>query len=126
MFYRLILLCSAVTYTGVVSASLVEISWPDDGTYHHTESLAAGDFAELCSKLETGQSVAWSFEAGAELDFNIHFHQGNEVMYPVKASAVQSLADTLAVSLNQTYCWMWSNTGDSPVQLGVDLRLNKG
>jgi hypothetical protein len=106
---------------GSASASVVKITWDEGHGFHHSAELEAGGFAEVCGELQAGERVRWTFAAGAELDFNIHYHEGDEVTYPVKSPQVRSLADALTAPVDQTYCWMWANTLDDPVTLKVEL-----
>jgi hypothetical protein len=53
-------------------------------------SVAPGKFAKLCSVLAKGQSMQWSYEAASSRDFNIHYLQGKEMVYPARASASRS------------------------------------
>jgi hypothetical protein len=101
---------------------ITDIAWRGDA-YRHAVTVAPGRFFEACGKLDAGAAVRWQFEASAVLDFNIHYHQGKDVIYPAQLKAVAQGADTLAVKLAQDYCWMWTNRGAAPVQL--DLRLQR-
>ena len=65
--------------------------------------------AEECVKLAAGQSFAYSFDASAPLDFNIHFHRGNDVVYPVKFDNAQRRDDRFTAAVAQDYCLMWTN-----------------
>jgi len=101
---------------------IADITW-SDSAYRHAVTLAPGRFFEACGRLDAGAAVRWQFEAAAALDFNIHYHQGKDVIYPAQLRAVAQAADTLAVKLAQDYCWMWTNRGSAPVRL--DLRLQR-
>lgn len=106
---------------GSAEASLVAIAWDEGNRFRHSVELEAGGIAEVCGELQAGERVSWAFEAGAELDFNIHYHAGDEVTYPVESPAVRSLADALTAAVDQTYCWMWANSLNGPVTLKVEL-----
>jgi hypothetical protein len=106
---------------GVASASLVEIAWDEQGKFQHSSQLEAGGFAEVCGPLSAREQVHWAFEASAALDFNIHYHVGDEVLYPAASPDTVELADVLIAPADQTYCWMWTNSQPSPVN--VTLRL---
>ena len=95
-------------------ADLIEIVW-DSG----------GRFAEVCGKFEPGQTVAWKFEADLPLDFNIHYHEGKDVVYPEKGDAVVELAGRLLASTKQDYCWMWSNKKGAPARVVVTITKTK-
>lgn len=107
-------------FAAPVNAALVHITWSEQGEFRHQQTLEAGGFAEVCGALIEGEQIRWSFEAGDVLDFNIHYHEDEEVVYPVKAES-QGLANTLLAAVDQTYCWMWTNQKEQPVQLSLQL-----
>jgi hypothetical protein len=106
---------------GLVQAEVIDLVWTPAGSFERQLSIAPGKFAELCGALAKGQSVQWSYEASSTLDFNIHYHQGKEVVYPARASASRS-DGTLAVDAAQDYCWMWTNKSAAAVALLVRLQ----
>lgn len=94
---------------GIARADLVEIVWSGDGTQTLQREFAPGKFIELCGRLPAGATIRWSFEASGPTDFNIHYHQGREVVYPAQLAGVASAKDALVVRVDQDYCWMWTN-----------------
>jgi len=120
---------AAVLAIGLLAASfntrseLVEIAWTDGDRFDRTLTVAPGKFAELCGALGAGKTVSWAFDADGELNFNIHFHVGKEVHYPVRMDRVRRSAGDLAVDLAQDYCWMWTNKSAIATKLAVRLTL---
>jgi hypothetical protein len=104
-------------------AELVEIRWDAQGRFEHAALVAPGKFAEVCGKLARAETVAWSFESDQPLAFNIHYHQGKQVVTPEKRDAVSRADGRLEAAVEQDYCWMWSNKSAVPAKL--DLRLGK-
>jgi hypothetical protein len=43
------------------------------------------------------------------VDFNIHFHRGKDVVYPVKQPAVRAAEDTFRAPAAEDYCLMWEH-----------------
>src|SRR5215470_13840508 len=74
-----------------------------------THVIVPRQIAEECVKLAAGQSIAYSFDASAPVDFNIHFHKGNDVVYPVKRDRIQRDDDRFTAAVAQDYCLMWTN-----------------
>ena len=58
------------------------------------------------------------------MDFNVHYHEGKDVRFPAKRAQVSKADGTLDVSVDQDYCWMWANKGETPASLV--LHLDKG
>ncbi len=78
---------------------------------------------EVCLELKAAESIRYGFEASAPLAFNIHYHEGEVLHYPVKRSAIQMLDAVLSAQISQTYCLMWTNSDEDPVDL--ELRLQR-
>lgn len=110
-----------VAITLTAQAQVTEIQWDGNGRFDRTSVLQAGKFTELCGKLAKGQKVSWSFKSDEPLNFNIHFHEGERVTYPVKQTGVTAAEAVLEVSQQQEYCWMWSNKGKDQTTLTVAL-----
>ena len=103
------------------SGAITDIQWSGDGRFRHEARVQAGKFIELCGKLAQGSAVRWKFESSAPLDFNIHYHVGKDVVYPVRLTQVAAAEDALTVAAPQDYCWMWTNKTALPASLAVEL-----
>ena len=91
----------AILFAGVVAAQSAVTPF--------THVIRPRGFAEECFKLPGGQSIGYAFESSAPVDFNIHFHRGNDVLYPVKADAIPRADDRLIAPSTEEYCLMWTN-----------------
>lgn len=122
--YRLRLLAVACVAMAGASAraDVIDIAWNAEGRFAHRAELAPGGFAEVCGRLEPGSVVRWDFDADGPLDFNIHYHEGNQVVFPVKRAGAAKGAATLKVKLGQDYCWMWSNKTAQKLVLRLTLK----
>ena len=76
----------------------------------HTFSatVSPGGIHEECVKLARGESRRFQWSSDAALDFNIHYHEGNEVFYPVKRDSLLGDKGTFRAKVAQDYCWMWT------------------
>ena len=63
---------------------------------------------EHCDKLAAGETRLYHWKATAPVDFNIHFHEGNEAIYPVKRDGMRGDGGTFTAKTAQDYCWMWT------------------
>ena len=106
----------------VARADVIDIKWSAEGHFAHQGTIAAGKFAEVCGKLPALSHVRWSFEANTALNFNVHYHVDKEVVFPTKLTAVAKASDTLAATIAQDYCWMWSNKSAKPATFTVNLQ----
>ena len=108
----------------VAHADIVDIKW-NDAAFSHKASIAPKKFLEVCGKQKMGENIAWQFKGSAATDFNIHYHVGKDVSYPENRKSVASADGTLVASIDQDYCWMWSNRSGQPVDIEVNLKQAK-
>lgn len=106
------------------AAQLVPVEWDATGKFSKELPIQPGKFVEVCEKLPKGAKVAWSFDAAARVDFNIHYHEGRKVRFPVKKDQIAKGAGTLVAKVDHDYCWMWKNkaTGEATLR----FKLAKG
>ncbi len=121
--HRFLLAAIAVAAMAGTSAraDVIDIAWSAEGRFEHRAEVAPGGFAEVCGKLERGKAVRWAFESAGPMDFNIHYHEGKKVVFPVRRAGATKGAATLKVKLDQDYCWMWSNKRAQPLVLQLTL-----
>jgi hypothetical protein len=111
-------ICLASTH-----AAIIEIRWTDAGTFAHTLTVAPGKIAELCGEIDPKTPVEWKFSADTPLAFNIHRHQGKDVIYAIRRDSVRELNGNLASPTRYEWCWMWMN--DSRETIRVETSLSK-
>ena len=70
------------------------------------KTLAPGEGHEECFPMKAGQRLSYSFEAEAALDFNVHYHVGEGITYPVQKSGTRREQGELQVNVPQDYCLM--------------------
>ena len=63
---------------------------------------------EECTRLERGQSRRWHWKSDLPVDFNIHYHRGEQVFYPVKREGMRGDGGTFTAKSGEDYCWMWT------------------
>ena len=104
------------------NAQVVDIQWSGNGQFSHKGAVPAGKLVEVCGMLTAGLKVRWDFEASAPMDFNVHYHEGKDVVFPSKLEAVATAKDVLETKIKQDYCWMWSNKSTAAVTFAVNLK----
>jgi hypothetical protein len=80
-------------------------------------NVPARGFEEHCVRLDAGEHIRYRFSANGEMDFNIHYHRGSVVHYPVKATASRSADATFTAPHADTYCLMWERKGEGAVRV---------
>ncbi len=78
--------------------------------------------AEECFKLPAGETIGYAFEATSPVDFNIHYHRGNDVEYPVKGDQMRQADDRFSAPVSEEYCLMWTNQTLQMVTVRGDLK----
>ncbi len=106
---------------GPARAEIVDITFGADQRFSHSFEVAPGKIAEACGKLPAGAAVQWRFSASGPLDFNVHYHQGKAVTYPVKQTASAGANGSLRGAVDEPYCWMWKNTSTQPARVTIEL-----
>ena len=71
-------------------------------------TLEPGKVHEACMKLESGERRRYEWKSSTGVDFNVHYHKGSEVAYPVKRDAARSWRAGFVAKTTEEYCWMWT------------------
>ena len=72
-------------------------------------ALAPYEFQEVCFDLAPQDEVQYDFRSDQPIDFDIHYHDGLRIRFPVKLTGITVHADRFVAELDQTYCLMWFN-----------------
>jgi hypothetical protein len=87
--------------------------------FSHT--IEPRQIAEECFKLPARQTIGYSFEATGPVDFNIHFHRGTDIHFPVQAEQVRRADDRFTAPSTEEFCLMWTNPSSMVVTVRGDL-----
>ena len=74
-----------------------------------TVSLAPLAFQELCLDLAPRDKIRYDFQSDQPIEFNIHYHDGLRIRFPVKLTGITGHGDYFGAELDQSYCLMWLN-----------------
>ncbi|GAK57630.1 hypothetical protein U27_04597 [Candidatus Vecturithrix granuli] len=92
--------------------------------------IKPGRIYEECLKMKQGEVLQFSFTSSKLIDFNIHYHQGENVVYPVNKKQVTTLEGELDYDELEdeaepdTLCVMWKNPHDVYVNLNYEVLVN--
>ena len=95
------------------------------------DATAAGAFSvtlepkgmhEECAHLAKGEKRSYYWRADGPVDFNVHYHRGEEAVYPVTREAMRGDGGTFTANGADDYCWMWT-ARDRPAK--VEGRISK-
>ena len=87
--------------------------------------IQPGKIAEECRALAAGEVVRYRFQVSAVVDFNVHFHRGDAVEYPIKKVGITDEVSTFVAPSGEEFCWMWSNRNTSPVIVQGQIELRQ-
>ena len=79
---------------------------------------------EECLKLLQENEVVYSFEASHPLTFDIHYHDGTQIVVAFPKKTIAALDATLKPEIVQEYCMTWSNHQPQAVQLKYQFQIN--
>ena len=79
---------------------------------------------EECLKLLQENEVVYSFEASHPLTFDIHYHDGTQIIDAFAKKTIATMEATLKPEIVQEYCMTWSNHQPQAVQLKYQFQIN--
>ena len=119
---QMLLLSALVFSFTTCKAEVISFKLEANPSFKTQVNIQPGKFSEVCGKLKKGNLIRWQFDSSAPLEFNIHYHEGKNVIFSYKMSAIKSGEEELLISLDQDYCWMWTNKSKEEVKLEMSLR----
>lgn len=87
--------------------------------------IKPGKIFEKCLALTPPQKIEYNFESVAKLNFNLHYHKGEQVYYPVKLDRTNAESGAYEAKAKETYCLMWENKTGADVELTYNARITK-
>jgi len=84
-----------------------------------------GKMVEKCVTLSSAQKLEYQFTTSKPVDFNIHYHKGETVYYPVKRNKTTAEADVYTPGPGRSeYCLMWENKSSaSDIEVNYAFRV---
>jgi hypothetical protein len=79
---------------------------------------------EKCLSLAPPQKLQYSFGTDKAVDFDIHYHKGDMVYYPVREKRTTSSEGLYTPPSREDYCMTWENRSPSAeVQLEFSFKI---
>jgi hypothetical protein len=88
-------------------------------------TIKSGKMFEKCLLLTPPQKIEYSFESTAKVNFNLHYHKGEQVYYPVKLDRTNGESGLYVAKAKETYCLMWENKSGADVELNFSTKVAK-
>jgi len=81
-------------------------------------AIEPGKSHEECTRLQTGESIRYAFEATGALMVGVYYKDGETITRPVdEASMQQAHLQQFMAEGDHQYCVSWRNAGSVPVNL---------
>ena len=80
-------------------------------------TIKPGKVFEKCMALVPSQKIEYRFESAAKMNFNLHYHKGEQVYYPVQLDRTNGESGLYEAKAKETYCLMWENKTSADVEL---------
>ena len=93
--------------------------------------IKPGDSYEECVELVPDQRMHYSFSSSKNVNFNIHYHTDESILYPVNEQNIIFWEDSMSpddfdfYSKEQEYfCLMWDNHNSESVKVTFNYRVS--
>jgi hypothetical protein len=83
--------------------------------------LQPGKIHEDCFALEPQQRVQYNFNLDRPGDFNLHYHAGKQIRYPIRSESVSEQKGDFIALVAEEYCLMWSGAKAGETRLGYEF-----
>ena len=81
------------------------------------------EIGEICPEMDAGQRLKFEFSSNHEVEFNLHFHEGEKVSYPIEPQTLSSIDRTIEAPIKQTYCLMWKGLSEQASKIKVNYQI---
>lgn len=81
------------------------------------------EIGEICPEMDAGQTLSFDFQSNHDVEFNLHFHEGEKVSYPIEPHKVSTLEQSFEAPIKQTYCLMWKGLNQDPSKIKVKYQI---
>lgn len=113
----------AIKYTFIVAAAILSCSSNAHASENMSLNLRPGEVHESCHDLATGKKLGYQYTGSSVTLFNIHYHKGKNIVYPVPDELAFRKNSSLITDSTQNYCLMWTNIRNMPVSLHYRVDL---
>ena len=121
MVVAAIFACDMTTATNAGAAAPV----PEAKTSAKPVAIKSGKAYEKCMLLNAAQTLEYQFDASAKVNFNLHYHKGEAVYYPLKTDRTLGETGSYEAQVREEFCLMWENKTSADVMLNYSYKVRK-
>ncbi|MEM7195235.1 MAG: hypothetical protein AAF402_09810 [Pseudomonadota bacterium] len=89
-----------------------------------TIELVPGAVYEICLPIEKSKEIAFSFSSTHIVEFNVHYHQGTEIRFPIEKTATKSKTESVPIEIAIDHCLTWKNQQNKKTTLRYFYEIN--
>ena len=105
----------------LVATAAAQAAEPSKPSKQFATALKPEGIHEECLRIEKGEKRGYRWDTDTHVDFNIHYHRGNDVFFPVKRDRMRTVESYFTAPSSEDYCWMWT-ARDKPAKLEGYIR----
>jgi hypothetical protein len=102
-----------------------------ESSFNKSMQIKPGRSYEECVELFPNQIMQYSFTSSDNVNFNIHYHDGESILYPVNKKNITFWKDSISpddyeyYSKEQKYfCLMWNNLNNESIKITFNYNVN--
>lgn len=88
-------------------------------------AIKPGKAYEKCMLLNAVQTLEYQFDASAKVNFNLHYHKGDAIYYPLKTDRTLGETGSYESQVREEFCLMWENKTSAEVTLNYSYKVRK-
>ena len=88
-------------------------------------TLAPAELHEACFDIAPTTRLEYAFETSHAAQFNLHYHEGEDILFPLPEHLTQAEQSSFTPESKQVYCLMWTNTSSKTLELALSYQLHR-
>lgn len=112
----------------IQACSTVHVKGP---SFNESVQIIPGDSYEECVELVPNQLMHYSFTSSDKVNFNVHYHTAESVLYPVNEENINSWKGSMSPDdfdyysrEQEFFCLMWDNLHSESVKVTFNYRVD--
>lgn len=116
-------LVMAITIPVLATTAAIAVATNAQSQAAKPVNIKPGKIHEKCMTLTPPQKIEYHFDSAAKLNFNLHYHKGEQVYYPVKLDRTNGESGLYEAKAKEVYCLMWENKTSADIDLSYSARI---
>ena len=78
---------------------------------------------EECFSAKSGQKIIYTYYSSLPVDFNVHYHAGEKIHYPIERRGATMDDGTYVADHEDIYCLMWTNNQTTTITVNYKYEI---